>query len=294
MKSKGLKKTVPTKTISLRRVLNKNKKIKKTVKQAASELTSVNEVLKQEKKVNIPVKSIQEAISQNVGVEHKVAKAADDLKQVNVELTKEVAERVAFESELTDTKIDLAEARDDLSKSQAKEEETRQITLHDALTGLPNRVLFEQRLDYGLIQAKRHGWELAILFIDIDKFKDINDSYGHDLGDKVLILVANRLQSFVREEDMVCRWGGDEFGCLLLDVKQEANVTRFAEKMVNRITETCEINGTVLSIRPSMGIAIYPADGETADILFKNADMAMYKAKGTERRVVLFRESAFD
>jgi diguanylate cyclase (GGDEF)-like protein len=294
MKSKVLKKTVPTKKISLSHVLSKNKKIKKTVKQAASELGSVNEVLKEEKKVNIPVPAVQEAITQNVGVEHKVAKAADDLKQVNAELAKEVAERVAFESELAETKIDLAEARDDLSKSQAKEEETRQITLHDPLTGLPNRVLFEQRLEHGLIQAKRHGWELAILFMDIDKFKSINDSYGHDLGDKVLLMVANRLQSSVREEDMVCRWGGDEFGCLLLDIKEEANVTRHAEKMVNRIAEACEINGTVLSIRPSMGIAIYPADGETADILFKNADMAMYKAKGTEKRIVLFRESAFD
>ncbi len=294
MKSKDLKKTVPTKNISLRRVLNKNEKIKETVKQAASELTSVNEVLKQEEKVHIPVQTTQEAITQNVGVEHKVAKAADDLKQVNAELTKEVAERVAFESELADTKIDLAEARDDLSKSQVKEEETRQITLHDALTGLPNRVLFEQRLEHGLIQAKRHGWKLAVLFIDIDKFKSINDTYGHDLGDKVLLMVANRLQSSVREEDMVCRWGGDEFVCLLLDVKQEANITRIAEKMVNRIAEACEFNGTVLSIRPSIGISIYPADGETADILFKNADTAMYKAKGTEKRVVLFRESAFD
>ena len=294
MKSKDLKKTVPTKNISLKRVLNQNEKIKQNVKQAASELTSVNEVLKQEKKVNIPVQTIQEAITQNEGVEHKVAKAADDLNQVNTELTKEVAERVVIESELADTKTDLAEVRDDLSKSQAKEEETRQITLHDALTGLPNRVLFEQRLEHGLIQAKRHGWELAILFIDIDKFKSINDSYGHDLGDKVLLMVANRLQSSVREEDMVCRWGGDEFVCLLLEVKQEADVTRLAEKMVNRIAEACEFNGTVLSIRPSMGIAIYPADGETADILFKNADTAMYKAKGTEKRVVLFRESAFD
>ena len=293
MKSKVLKKRVPPKKISLSRVLSKNKKIKKTVKQAASKLNSVNEVLKQEKKVNTPVPAIQKAMTQNVAVEHKVEKAADDLRQVNTELAKEVAEGVTFESELAGTKIDLAEARDDLSKSQAKVEETRQITLHDALTGLPNRVLFEQRLERGLIHAKRRGWELAILFMDIDKFKDINDTYGHDLGDKVLIMVANRLQSSVREEDTVCRWGGDEFGCLLLDVKQEVNVTRFAEKLVNRIAEACEINGTVLSIRPSIGIAIYPADGETADILFKNADMAMYKAKGTEKRVILFHETAF-
>jgi diguanylate cyclase (GGDEF)-like protein len=294
MKSKLLKKTVPARKISLSRVLSKNKKIKKTVKQAASELTSVNKVLKLGKKVNTPVPAVQEAITQNVAVEHKVEKAANDLKQVNIELTKEVDERVAFESELSSTKIDLAEARDDLSKSQAKEEKTRQIMLHDALTGLPNRVLFEQRLERGLIQAKRRGWELAILFIDIDKFKSINDSYGHDLGDKVLLMVAHRLQSSVREEDTVCRWGGDEFGCLLVDVKQEANATRVAEKIVNRITEACEINGTVLSIKPSMGVAIYPADGETADILFKNADMAMYKAKGTGKRVVLFRETAIN
>ena len=293
-KSKDLKKPVPAKKVSLRRVLNKNKKIKKNVKQAASELTSINKVLKQGQKVNLPVQIIDETITQNVDVEHKVAKAADDLNQVHAELTQEVAERVAIDSELADTKIDLAEARDDLSKSQAKVEETRQITLHDTLTGLPNRVLFEQRLEHGLIQAKRHGWELAVLFIDIDNFKSINDSYGHDLGDKVLLMVANRLRSSVREEDTVCRWGGDEFVCLLLDVKQEAYVTRLAEKMVNRIAEACEFNGTVLYVGPSMGIAIYPADGETADILFKNADTAMYKAKGTGKRVLLFRESAFD
>jgi len=216
------------------------------------------------------------------------------LHQVNIELAKEVDERVVIESELADTKTDLAKVRDDLSKSQNKEEETRKITLQDALTGLPNRVLFEQHLDQGLILAKRQGWGLAVLFIDIDKFKSINDSYGHDLGDKVLLMVANRLQSLLRAEDTVSRWGGDEFMCLLLEVKQEAVATRIAEKMVNRIAEACKFNGIVLSIRASIGIAMYPADGETADILFKNADTAMFKAKGTEKRVVLFRESAFD
>jgi diguanylate cyclase (GGDEF)-like protein len=186
----------------------------------------------------------------------------------------------------------LAEVRDDLSKAQVKTEEAQQNALQDALTGLPNRVSFKQRLDHGVIQAKRHGWGLAVLFIDIDEFKSINDSYGHDLGDQVMLMVANRLRSSVRrDEDMVSRWGGDEFVCLLFEVKQEADVTRLAEKMINRIAEACEFDGTILSIRVSIGIAIYPTDGETADILFKNADIAMYKAKGTEKRVVLFRES---
>jgi len=293
-KSKDLEKTVPAKKVTLRRVLNKNKKIKKNVKHAASELTSINEVLNQGIKVNIPLQTIEEAITLNEDVEHKVARAADDLHQVNIELAKEVDERVVIESELADTKTDLAKVRDDLSKSQAKEEETRKFTSQDALTGLPNRVLFVQHLDQGLIQAKRHGWGLAVLFIDLDKFKSVNDSYGHDLGDKALLMVANRLQSFIREEDTVSRWGGDEFMCLLLEVKQEADVTRLAEQMVNRIAVSCEFNGIVLSIRASIGIAIYPADGETADILIKNADTAMFKAKGTEKRVALFRESAFD
>jgi len=284
---------VRPKKVSLGRVLNKNKKIKDNVKHAANDLTSINEVLNQGITVNIPDQTIEEAITLNEGVEHEVAKAADDLHQVNVELAKEVDERVVIESELSDTKTDLAKVRDDLSQSQAKEEETRRSTFQDALTGLPNRVLFEEHLTQGLIQAKRHGWGLAVLFIDIDNFKSINDSHGHDLGDKVLLTVANRLQSYVREEDTVSRWGGDEFMCLLLEVKQEADATRLAEKMVNRIAEACEFNGIVLSIRASIGIAIYPADGETADILFKNADRAMFKAKGTEKRVVLFRAPDF-
>ena len=106
----------------------------------------------------------------------------------------------------------------------------------------------------------------------------------------VLITVAHRLKSFVRDEDLVCRWGGDEFVCLLLEVTREADVTRLAEQLIKRIAEVCEFDGTAFSLSASMGIARYPSDGETADILFKNADMAMYKAKSTETRVVLFRE----
>jgi diguanylate cyclase (GGDEF)-like protein len=288
MKSKKLKKNVSTKRASLGHVLKKNEKIKEIVEKAASELTLVNEVLQQDE---VPVQVMKQALAQNEDVEQKVAKAADDLKLVNVKLTEEIAERMVIESELANTKTDLAEVRDDLSRAQVKTEEAQQNALQDALTGLPNRVSFEQGLDHGLIQAKRHGWGLAVLFIDIDKFKNINDSYGHDLGDQVLLMVADRLKSFVRDEDIVSRWGGDEFVCLLFEVKQEADVTRLAERIINRIAETCEFDGTILSIRVSIGIAIYPTDGETADILFKNADSAMYKAKGTEKRVVLFRES---
>jgi diguanylate cyclase len=293
MKSKSKKsgKPVAAKNASLERVLKQNEKIKETVTQAASELTSVNEALKQGKGAEVPVQLIKDVITQNKEVEHKVAKAAGDLHEVNAELAKELAERVDLESELTAMKTDLADVRDDLTKSQAKEEETRKLALQDALTGLPNRVSFEQSLDSGLMQAKRHGWGLAVLFIDVDKFKDVNDTHGHGMGDQVLIMVAERLQAAVREEDTVSRWAGDEFVCLLLEVKDAADVTRLAEDMVNRISEPFEFDGTALSVRVSIGIAIYPADGVTADILFKNADTAMYQAKGTEKRVALFRDA---
>lgn len=288
-KSKQFKKNDAAKNASLERVLKKNESIKKNVTQAASELSSINDALKQEKGVEVPVQTIKDVITQNKEVEYKVAKAAVDLHTVNSELSQEMAAREVLESTLADTKTDLADVRDDLLKSQAKEEETRKLSLQDSLTGLPNRVLFGQSLDNALTQAKRHGWGLAVLFIDIDNFKSINDTYGHDMGDKVLIMVSDRLKSSVREEDTVSRWAGDEFVCLLMEVKQKDEVTRLAENIVNRISEAFEFNRTVLSIRVSIGIALYPADGKTADILFKNADAAMYKAKGAEKKVVLFR-----
>lgn len=286
MKSKDLKKKASAKKALLGQVLKKNEKIKKAVRKAASELTSVNKVLKQEE---VSVQVMEKALIQNKDVEQKVAQAADDLRMVNLKLAHEVAERMGIESELADMKTDLAEVREDLSKAEVNVEIAQQLALQDALTGLPNRASFEQALDHGLIQAKRHGWGLAVLFIDIDKFKSFNDSYGHDMGDQVLLTVADRLKSFVRGGDMVSRWGGDEFVCLLLEVKQEAAVARLALQLVNRIAEPFEFNGTILSITSSIGIAIYPEDGEAADILFKNADTAMYEAKGTENRVVLFR-----
>lgn len=188
---------------TLKRVLNRSVNIKKNVKQAAGELVSVNQTLKKGKEGDVSNHKIKKAIDRNEVVEKKVTKAAGDLKQVNSELAKEVTARVVIESELSDVKTTLAEVRVDLSKSQASEEEAYK----DTPTGLPNRVSFEQSFDQALIQAKRHCWGFAVLFIDIDKFKSINDSYGHDCGDGVLLMVANRLRSCIRAGDAVSRWG---------------------------------------------------------------------------------------
>ncbi len=280
----------PVKSTSLEHVLSQNENIKATVEQAAGELNSVNETLKQDDNSRVPVRTVKAAIAQNEEVEHKVAKVADDLHQVNKQLVEEVAERVVVESALADTQIELAGVRDDLAKTQAKEQTASNLALQDPLTGMPNRAAFALALDHGLIQAKRHRWGLAVLFIDLDKFKDINDSYGHEVGDQVLIMVAKRLHATLREEDMASRWGGDEFVCLLLETNQEADVVHLAGELVSRIADDCELKGTVLSVNASIGIAIYPAHGETADLLLQHADAAMYKAKGTKQRVALFRE----
>src|SRR3989338_2244846 len=206
------------KSVSLNGVLKKNEEIKIDVGRAASELASANDVLKQE---NASLQAMKVALTQNADAEIMVAKAADDLKRVNIKLANEIAVRVGIESELDSMKTDLATVRDDLLQAQVTGRQAQQLALTDTLTGLPNRASFDLALHQGLVQAKRQSWGLAVLFIDVDKFKDINDNHGHDVGDRVLLTVANRLNSFIREGDMVSRWGGDEFVCLLLEVKDK-------------------------------------------------------------------------
>lgn len=282
------------KRATLGRVLHRSRKIKVAIKRAAGRLTSATAVLKQGKRVNISAHSVERAIIQYEEVENEVANAADGLSQVNTALAVEVAERVGIESELAETKadladmtVDLATARDDLSESKANEDEALHRALHDPLTGLPNRALFDQALKRGLILARRHGWGLAVFFIDIDDFKGINDSYGHQVGDEVLFMIADRLRSSIRAEDMISRRGGDEYVCLLLEVGEEAVVTRLARSMIDRIAEEFESGGVTLSVGCSIGIAMYPPDGESAEVLLKKADEAMYRAKRSPDKVAV-------
>ena len=191
MKSQGKKKRSSARNALLGGVLKKNEEIKKTVRKAADRLTLVNRVLKQGR---VPLEDTRQAITQNEDIENTISAAANDLALVNAKLAQAMTQRRVIETELADTRVDLAEARDDLSKSQVREEEAQQLALQDALTGLPNRILFEQSLAHGLLQAKRHGRELAILFLDIDDFKSINDTFGHDVGDQVLPGFRNQLK----------------------------------------------------------------------------------------------------
>lgn len=277
------------------RVLERTRKIKLAVRRAATRITRATAVLKRGKDANSAARPVERAITQYEGVQEEVAQAAHDLTQVNADLAVEVAERADIESELADAKADLAEmkvdlatAHDDLSESKSSEDEALHRSLHDPLTGLPNRALFDESLEHGLTQARRHGWGLAVLFIDIDDFKNINDLYGHHVGDEVLLMVADRLRSFVRAEDMISRRGGDEFVCMLIEVERETEVAGLARSMCGRIGEEFESGGTTLLVGCSIGIAMYPADGESAAILLRNADAAMYKAKEADDKVALF------
>jgi diguanylate cyclase (GGDEF)-like protein len=254
-------------------------------RQPSAEPAAANKVRHQD---NVLVEDLRDAHSQNEAKEAKVATAAVGADQVKERLADAVVQRTALASELVDAKAELDGARDDVAEARQQRDEARQGATKDPLTNVPNRSAFDQRLEHGLSQAKRHGWGLAIFSIDVDQFTSINDYYGHDLGDEVLQMVATRLTSFLREDDMVSRWGGDEFVCLLLEVGDQEDVLRMAKEMVERIAEPCVVHGDVLRVLASVGIAIFPAHGSSAEILLNHADLAMYQAKGEQDRVVLF------
>ncbi len=150
---------------------------------------------------------------------------------------------------------------------------------HDALTGLPNRILFHDRLTQALGQARRNGRGLAVLFLDLDQFKLVNDTLGHGAGDRLLQAVALRLRQSVRESDTVARVGGDEFNLLLPDVGRGSQAAKMAEKILATVAHPVEIDGHRLYLTTSIGISLYPADGQNAEALLTSADIAMYRAK---------------
>ncbi len=171
----------------------------------------------------------------------------------------------------------------DASSYKEKEARIHFLAHHDALTGLPNRTLLQDRLDQAVSKAKRDGDKIAILFIDLDRFKVINDTLGHHVGDMLLKEVAHRLNAAVRDSDTVCRQGGDEFIIVLPELEEMSNVAHVAQKILESISNEFLLEGEHLKVTPSIGISIFPDDGERIDVLIKNADTAMYHAKGSGR-----------
>lgn len=167
----------------------------------------------------------------------------------------------------------------DITERKKMEAVVRHQAFHDFLTGLPNKMLFIDHLTLALSAARRNYNALAVLFLDLDRFKTINDSLGHSAGDQLLKHIAARLKACVRESDTVARIGGDEYAILLPHIADEEDVSIIAKKILSFLQEPYVIDGHELHITPSVGISIYPGNGENAEILLKNADIAMYHAK---------------
>ena len=167
----------------------------------------------------------------------------------------------------------------DITERKRAEEQVKHLAFHDPLTNLPNRLLFSDRLTLAVAQAHRHAQKLAVLFLDLDRFKIINDSLGHSVGDELLRQVAERIQEYVREGDTVARLGGDEFTLLVPGINAEEDAAKIARKICDAIHDPFWIDGRELFVTTSMGVAVYPSDGHDAETLVRNADSAMYRAK---------------
>jgi diguanylate cyclase (GGDEF)-like protein len=165
-----------------------------------------------------------------------------------------------------------------LELNEARQRE-QYLATHDSLTGIPNRMLFYDRLAQGIAAASRYGTTLAVLFLDLDGFKPINDTLGHNAGDRLLHEVAKRILSVVRKSDTAARVGGDEFGVILSQVVRPSDAATVAANVLRRIAEPVALGRTDRCIQASIGIAVHPGDGELADTLVRNADTAMYHAK---------------
>ncbi|WP_292757602.1 GGDEF domain-containing protein [Methylophaga sp. UBA2689] len=182
----------------------------------------------------------------------------------------------------------------DITDRKVMEEHTQHLAHHDPLTGLPNRILFRERLHLAISMAERDKYSLALMFIDLDEFKPINDTYGHDVGDAVLLECAARIRACLRKPDSVARLGGDEFVVLLHKVSNEQTALQVGEKILKSLQSSMKIEGVKVSVGASIGVALYPLNSTEDDELLNCADSAMYDAKKNGRNIVKLFQAAHE
>ncbi|MBK1988781.1 CHASE2 domain-containing protein [Sphaerospermopsis aphanizomenoides BCCUSP55] len=193
-----------------------------------------------------------------------------------VGVIRDITQRKQIETELKRTADDLSRSNYEL---KIQENHLRQLAYHDPLTGLSNRKFFTEQLYESLNWSKNNNLMLALLFIDLDGFKSVNDTLGHEMGDHLLVIIAQRLNNALRASDTISRLGGDEFTVILRAISNVQVAATVAEKLLNVITETIILDGHTITVSASIGISIYPINGENSETLIKQADIAMYQAK---------------
>jgi diguanylate cyclase (GGDEF)-like protein/PAS domain S-box-containing protein len=216
------------------------------------------------------------------------AQVAESGHAVSFEAAFEPMQRVFSISATSPAPGRFATIFDDITERKRVEQEIQSLAYLDTLTGLPNRTLLQDRLREALIRAERESSLVAVLFLDLDRFKPINDTLGHSLGDLLLKSVAGRLKACVRRSDTVARLGGDEFVVLLPGIQRELDTTLAAREILERLAQPFDLGGREIYSSGSIGIAVYPLDGRDPGTLLKNADMAMYVAKDRGRNTYQF------
>ena len=217
-----------------------------------------------------------------------VLECATALDQLHGMLAHERSRRERADADLNSVRAELEEAQNELAGTRAEGLRVHHLALHDDLTALPNGSFFRERIDRELAGAEPERRALAVLYLDLDGFKAINDMHGHDVGDDVLRIIAARLARTVRAEDTVGRLGGDEFACLLTHMPSRARLCRLACELFDAVSAPFKLGSLELSVRTSIGVAVFPADGANATALLKSADLAMYRAKRQQTGYAFF------
>ncbi|MGJ7515681.1 diguanylate cyclase domain-containing protein [Pseudomonas baetica] len=189
---------------------------------------------------------------------------------------------------LDQSELNFAAVCSDITQQHAEQEFQGYLATHDPLTALPNRLLFVERMTQALARGHRAGSKVAILFLDLDHFKEINDRLGHGVGDDTLTTVATRLKSCLREVDTVARLGGDEFAIVLEDIHEIGQIEPIARKLLASVGEPIVVDGHRVFVTPSIGVSVYPDHGNTPKVLVKLADEAMYEAKSAGKNAIRF------
>ena len=268
--------------VALKQALEQSHEVKAKVEACVEDLALANDNAKKSIAGGSTTLPAKQTLHHNEAVENKVQECAEDLDSVTKTLAQGIDEIKLVEVALAKARTALAETTLSLASAQEGEERAIRRALHDHTTGLPNRVLFDDRLTHALALAERHDWTVAVLFIDLDKFKSVNDVHGHAAGDLVLKEIAKRLEQDARDEDTVCRNGGDEFLYLLMNPQGRRNIESIAASVIHSLARSIRVGQTNVTVRPSIGIAVYPGGGVTGDALIQNADAAMYRAKKIE------------